>query len=188
VNSLASSLRQALRLTVCFVTFPAFGTWASLLTPPPGRPLSQNRRLRCRQLWRRVTVPVLVVQAGRDSFVPVEESIRAIDDALREARNPDYTILVLPGAPHNLVLQPSANSSLKWPRLYPGYADLLVGWIKVPHRRSPCSPARGRTPIGIPALRSAPSIWWKSAGGASAGPFVEPMEIAAREFTTLQPL
>ncbi len=29
---------------------------------------------------------MLAIQAGRDSFVPVEESIRGIDNALREAR------------------------------------------------------------------------------------------------------
>lgn len=82
------------------------------------------------EYWRKVNVPVLVVQAGKDIYVPGEQSAAAIDAALREARNPDFTILVLPGAPHNLVLQPGANSGSKWPRLYPGYADLLAGWIR----------------------------------------------------------
>jgi uncharacterized protein len=80
--------------------------------------------------WEKVNVPVLVVQAGKDIYTPSELSVAAIDAALRKAHNPDFTILVLPGAPHNLVIQPDVKSGLKWPRLYPGYADLLVGWIR----------------------------------------------------------
>jgi uncharacterized protein len=79
--------------------------------------------------WHKVNVPVLVIQAGEDIYAPRDRSIASIHAALRETGNADFTILVLPGAPHNLVLQPDANPSLKWPRLYPGYADLLVSWI-----------------------------------------------------------
>ena len=77
-----------------------------------------------------MNVPVLVVQAGEDIYTPRDRSIAAIHAALRETGHADFTLLVLPGAPHNFVLQPDANRSLKWPRLYPGYADLLVGWIQ----------------------------------------------------------
>lgn len=109
--------------------------WAELLQPPQQDDYfwafyPKIAEYNAAEYWRKVNVPVLVVQAGKDIYVPGEQSIAAIDAALREAHNPDFTILVLPGAPHNLVLQPEANSALKWPRLYPGYADLLAGWIR----------------------------------------------------------
>jgi dienelactone hydrolase len=108
--------------------------WARLLEPPPKDFYFWSFFPRIADydaatFWRRVTVPVLVVQAGRDIYVPVEESIPAIDAALRQAGNRDYTIVTLPGAPHNLVLQPDPGSGLEWPRIYLGYADLVTSWI-----------------------------------------------------------
>jgi hypothetical protein len=81
--------------------------------------------------WRIVLILLLLVTPS-SGVVPqaVEFWSSGIDAALREAANPDLTLVVLPGAPHNFVLQPNANGSLKWPRLYPGYADLLVAWIR----------------------------------------------------------
>lgn len=109
--------------------------WAALL-----RPASQDSyfwpffaaiaEFDAAKYWRRVTVPVLVIQAGEDIYTPRDRSIVAIQGALRDAGNQDFTILVLPGAPHNFVLQADAKRALAWPRLYPGYADLLVGWIQ----------------------------------------------------------
>jgi pimeloyl-ACP methyl ester carboxylesterase len=110
-------------------------SWAALLRPAPEDSYFWSfypriAEYNAAEYWRKVTVPVLVVQAGEDIYTPREQSIAAIHEALRESGNADFTIVVLPGAPHNFVLQPDANRALKWPRLYPGYADLLVGWIQ----------------------------------------------------------
>ncbi len=80
--------------------------------------------------WRRVHVPVLIVQAGADEHIPVEPSIRAMRSALAAAKNPDYTIALLPGAPHTLVVHPQTASHFAWPFLYPGFADLLGAWVR----------------------------------------------------------
>lgn len=108
--------------------------WATLLSPPPPDSYFWSfypgiANFDAAQYWRSVTVPVLIIEAGNDAYVPVDESVLQMDAALRQAGNRDYTILQLPGAPHNLVLQPGASSQLTWPQLYPGYADLIAGWV-----------------------------------------------------------
>ena len=109
--------------------------WAALLHPAPQNSyfwsfFATIAEYDAADYWRKVTVPVLVVQAGEDIYAPREQSIAAIDVALREAGHSDFTILELPRAPHNFVLQPDATRLLTWPRLYPGYVDLLVSWIQ----------------------------------------------------------
>ncbi len=79
--------------------------------------------------WRLVSVPVLVVEAGKDERVPVDSSITAIEQALREGRNPDYTIIVFPTAPHTFVERPKAGEPFRWPCITSGYADLLASWV-----------------------------------------------------------
>ncbi len=79
--------------------------------------------------WRRVIVPVLIVEAGNDERVPVDSSAAAIQAALREAHNPDYTIVVFPNTPHSLVERPKEGEPFRWPLIAPGYADLLASWV-----------------------------------------------------------
>jgi pimeloyl-ACP methyl ester carboxylesterase len=110
--------------------------WAELLEPPPKDSYFWSfypaiAEFNAADHWRKVTVPVLIVQAGRDVLVPVDRSIAAMQEALGRTGNRDYTIVTLPGAPHNLVLQPEPGSGLEWPLIYPGYADLLTGWIRL---------------------------------------------------------
>lgn len=109
--------------------------WPDLLQPPPKDSYFWSfypglAEYDAAVHWRRVTVPVLIVQASGDIYVPVDRSAAAMAAALRDAGNADYTIVTLPGAPHNLVLQPGPDTGLKWPRLYPGYADLVTSWIR----------------------------------------------------------
>jgi len=76
-----------------------------------------------------VTVPALLVNGERDSNVPVAASVERIDQALIKAGNPDYTMLVLPAAAHELKIRPE-GSRFEWPREAPGFADLVVAWIR----------------------------------------------------------
>ena len=80
--------------------------------------------------WRRVHVPVLIVQAGADEHIPVEASTRAMRDALAAANNADYTIVVMPGAPHTFVVHPQPSPHFRWPFIYPGFADVLGAWVR----------------------------------------------------------
>jgi dienelactone hydrolase len=79
--------------------------------------------------WRLVTVSVLIVEAGKDERVPVDSSIAAIQHALREGHNPDYTIVVFPTAPHTFVERPKSDEPFRWPCITSGYADLLARLI-----------------------------------------------------------
>jgi hypothetical protein len=104
-------------------------------------------------------VPVLIVEAGKDDRVPVDSSVAAIQAALREAGNPDYTMVVFPNAPHTLVERPKAGEPFRWPQITPGYADLLVSWVFVSRIRKtvirfflPSRRALGSIPLGIAVI------------------------------------
>ena len=79
--------------------------------------------------WKQVEVPVLIVEAGADERIPVDSSVAAIQMALNEGHNPDYTIVVFPNAPHPLVERSKAGEIYHWPHITPGYADLLASWV-----------------------------------------------------------
>jgi dipeptidyl aminopeptidase/acylaminoacyl peptidase len=79
--------------------------------------------------WRQVEVPALIVEAGADERIPVDSSVAAIQRALSEGHNPDYTIVVFPNAPHPLVERSKAGDTYRWPHITPGYADLLASWV-----------------------------------------------------------
>jgi pimeloyl-ACP methyl ester carboxylesterase len=79
--------------------------------------------------WAQVNVPVLVIYGERDLYVPVTESIRNIERALRKAKNPDYTILVLPRASHAFIIEPEAGQPFEWWHMAPGFPNLLTAWI-----------------------------------------------------------
>jgi hypothetical protein len=49
--------------------------------------------------------------------VPVAQSISNIDRALNEARNNDYTIIMLPRASHAFNIEPEAGQPFKWWRM-----------------------------------------------------------------------
>ena len=109
--------------------------WIDLLEPPPPdfyfwKGYSTIADYDPSEYWARVEIPVLVIEAEHDLYVPVDRSIPLIDAALQRAGNEDYTILVLPMAPHNFVLRPGPGESFDWPRLAPGFADLMTAWIR----------------------------------------------------------
>jgi dienelactone hydrolase len=79
--------------------------------------------------WKLVHVPVLIVEAGEDERIPVAPSVAAIQQALSENKNPDFTIIVFPHASHPLVDGSGAGEPFHWSRITPGYADLLTSWV-----------------------------------------------------------
>ena len=80
-------------------------------------------------LWASVKVPVLLIYGERDRNTPVGPSLRGISTALRAAGNRDYTPIIVPGAVHNLTIQPEAGEPFFWWYAAPGYTELLTAWV-----------------------------------------------------------
>jgi pimeloyl-ACP methyl ester carboxylesterase len=79
--------------------------------------------------WDKVSVPVLVIQAEQDIYVPVAPSVANIDRALRKAGNKDYTIIILPRALHSFNINPEPGQPFEWWHVAPGFPDLLTAWV-----------------------------------------------------------
>ncbi|HEX6628301.1 MAG TPA: alpha/beta fold hydrolase [Gemmatimonadaceae bacterium] len=78
--------------------------------------------------WRNVHVPVLFLYGEKDQRVPVKESVRNIEAALKAANNRRYTIRIFPNANHTLRVA-STGSSFAWPSNPPGYLETLRQWV-----------------------------------------------------------
>jgi len=85
--------------------------------------------------WRRVRVPVLLVYGDRDERVPVGESVRRIQAALRAGGDFDVTTRVFPGADHTFRIDAPPDGRFHWPRTPDGYLETLTGWAHATVRR-----------------------------------------------------
>jgi dienelactone hydrolase len=79
--------------------------------------------------WKQVLVPVLLVYGEHDQLVPVDESLAKIAAALDTAKTP-YTAIIVPGAQHNLTIQPEKDEPFFWWKSAPGLIDLVVAWVQ----------------------------------------------------------
>jgi len=79
--------------------------------------------------WKRVHVPVLIVEAGKDERIPVDSSVAVLQAIFKASHHPDFTIVVFPNASHTFVERPDAGDPFRWPHIVPGYADLLASWV-----------------------------------------------------------
>jgi pimeloyl-ACP methyl ester carboxylesterase len=73
--------------------------------------------------WERVKVPVLAFWGEQDVVVPVEKSAQRIREALKRAENSDVTIIIIPGADHNMMRQPNTENLPA-----PEYLETMVEW------------------------------------------------------------
>ncbi|MFL6195757.1 MAG: alpha/beta hydrolase family protein [Thermoanaerobaculia bacterium] len=86
-----------------------------------------------RPALRKVKVPVLALNGGLDLQVPPSQNLPAIEKALKEGGNKDFTVKELPGLNH--LFQPAKTGS---PNEYsgievtmdPAVLDLITGWIQ----------------------------------------------------------
>ncbi|HEY1612645.1 MAG TPA: alpha/beta fold hydrolase [Rhizomicrobium sp.] len=85
-------------------------------------------------LWRQVHAPVLLVYGEKDALVPVDSSIAEIGAALDTAHTP-YAALIVPGAQHNLTIQPEPGNHFFWWHQAPGLIDTVVAWAAMQTRR-----------------------------------------------------
>jgi pimeloyl-ACP methyl ester carboxylesterase len=80
-----------------------------------------------RGIWRQVTHPVLIVYGERDRLVPVDLSVRRLEDIL-DTRPVSYAALVIPRAEHNLTIHPQADEPFFWWHVAPGLFDTEIAW------------------------------------------------------------
>ena len=71
----------------------------------------------------RVRCPFLAIFGELDPLLPAHASAVIVGRALREAANPDVTIVIFPQANHRMLLPDSG-------RFAPGYLDLMVDWAE----------------------------------------------------------
>jgi pimeloyl-ACP methyl ester carboxylesterase len=85
-----------------------------------------------RPALRKVRVPVLAVNGQLDTQVPFEQNLPAIEQALREAKNPDVTVRAMPGLNH-LFQTAKTGSPTEYATIdetmAPAVLDLVTGWI-----------------------------------------------------------
>ena len=74
--------------------------------------------------WERVKIPVLAFWGENDDVVPVEPSVERIREALNKAGNRDVTIMIIPGADHNLMRQPNPENMPA-----PEYLEAMIDWV-----------------------------------------------------------
>ena len=81
------------------------------------------------RLWANIHVPMLLVYGERDQLVPVDESIARIEGSLAspDSRNCSF---IVPGAQHNLTIQPEENGPFFWWKTAPGVYVLVVDWVR----------------------------------------------------------
>ena len=80
-------------------------------------------------VWRAIRVPVLLVYGEKDALNQVDQSIAEIGGALRASGTP-YTAFIVPGAQHNLTIQPEPNGPFFWWHQAPGVIDFVAAWVK----------------------------------------------------------
>jgi pimeloyl-ACP methyl ester carboxylesterase len=79
-------------------------------------------------IWHEVRVPVLLIYGEKDALVPPDESIAKIGGALQASETP-YAAFIVPGAAHNLTIQPDPKGAFFWWHQAPGVIDTVVTWI-----------------------------------------------------------
>ena len=100
--------------------------WAAFTTLPRRAPDRDDIAtwLRWRNLdldpgdfWRKVRSPVLLLYGERDDVVPVQTSVRRIQEALQQANNTNVTVKVFPGEGHTIM---TSNE----------FVEVMADWVR----------------------------------------------------------
>jgi pimeloyl-ACP methyl ester carboxylesterase len=77
---------------------------------------------------RKLNCPAMVIFGGKDPNLPVDVSVRNVDNAL--SASPGSLVAVFPKAGHDLRLVPMPNEPWTFSKFAPGYLDLLASWVQ----------------------------------------------------------
>lgn len=80
--------------------------------------------------WEKVKVPALSLWGEQDLAVPAKKSREIINRALETGKARTYDLREFPKAGHGLNLNRGEGEAWDFPRLVPGYSELMVKWIK----------------------------------------------------------
>jgi len=80
-------------------------------------------------VWGEVKTPVLAMWGELDAHVPAQKSREIIGGVLQQGGNPDVTLKIFPNAGHGISLFQGEDAPWDWPRLAPGYHELIVEWL-----------------------------------------------------------
>jgi len=90
----------------------------------------QGRTLDPAPAWGAVKVPVLAVYGAADELLPAKTNARAVERALRTGENKDVTMKTFAAANHAIREMPrTARDPWEWPRVAPGYLELVTSWM-----------------------------------------------------------
>jgi pimeloyl-ACP methyl ester carboxylesterase len=78
--------------------------------------------------WKKVKQPVLILKGDKDQASPGYPTFQNIENALKEAQNKNYKIVLLPNTTHEMHMV--GNSTDFWFRATPGYPAIIYNWIK----------------------------------------------------------
>jgi pimeloyl-ACP methyl ester carboxylesterase len=106
-------------------------SWFEVVAPPPEsagywRSARASFNYDPADQWRKVRQPALLIYGDRDERTPVDRSVAGIRAAAAAGGHPAPRIEVLPGARHAFDLQTDKDA---WPRVAPGYPDLIVAYV-----------------------------------------------------------
>jgi pimeloyl-ACP methyl ester carboxylesterase len=110
-----------------WMAFPAHDSWLWSWA-------AMNGNFDSMAFWRKVRVPTLLVYGEKDALQPRDETIARIGGALDESGTP-YSALIVPGAQHNLTIQPEPGAPFFWWRQAPGLIDTIVAWVLLEGKR-----------------------------------------------------
>ena len=79
--------------------------------------------------WSRVNVPVLAMWGAEDQLVPAAKSRALIEQAMLPGTRARATFQTFPNASHGLLMVTPRGAPWDWPRLAPGFHDLMADWI-----------------------------------------------------------
>jgi dipeptidyl aminopeptidase/acylaminoacyl peptidase len=77
--------------------------------------------------WRHVKQPCLILKGDNDQTAPGYPTFQNIEDALKQAGNDNYRIVIFKNTNHEMQISGSRNDF--WFKATPGYCDTIYNWL-----------------------------------------------------------
>ena len=80
------------------------------------------------EYWKNVKQPCLILKGTNDSTAPVYPSFQNVENALKQAGNKNYKIVIFPNTTHGMHVSETKNDF--WFYGTPGYCDTIYNWVQ----------------------------------------------------------